>query len=862
MTGRGSDHSDDRVGGRADGAFDDPPAAIGPYRILGKLGEGAMGVVYRAEQQRPLRREVALKILKPGVDTAQVVARFEAERQSLAVMEHPGIARVFDAGQTEAGRPYFVMERVDGLPVTRWCDERRLGVRDRVELFARICRVVQHAHQKGVIHRDLKPSNILVTEGDDGAPQPKVIDFGIARAVEPADDVRLTAVDQTLGTPAYMSPEQARASDLDVDTRTDIYSLGVLLYELLAGALPFEPTAYRGWALLAHHLEKDPPRPSHRLRGLDDADTVARLRGATPDALVRALEGDLDWIVLKAMAKDRERRYETANGLALDVERYLASVPVRARPPSAGYRAGKFVRRHRAGVTVAVAGVLLLAGFGATMAVQAQRIAAARDVAESRREQAEGLIDFMLGDLRAKLAPIGRLEILDDVGDEAIAYFAAIPETEFSDVELLSRSRALEQIGQVRLDEGRPDDAGEVLRESLRLARELSARAPDDPDRLFQLSQSHFWVGYAAWLRDDLAAAESEFRGYLAAAERLVTLQPENLDYRLELGFAHSNLGSVREGRGDLAGAADAFARTLDVKRELVDRDPTRMDWLGELAETHNTLAVVYRKQGHYARALQEHERELELKRRVLEQSPGHAYWRFRLGVAHYFISLLESAVGEVGPAVENARVAATVVDSLTRHDPDNASWRLMLARIREQLGLALASRGETAEGLAVLDSARAGLEPLVRLDSAATEQRSVLALVQGGRARLLTLAGRPGDAVDAARAATDLLADAPDDHMTTTRYRARAAIELGRALQATGCPDEAAAVIAAVIDRLTGLGEHAEVAELRPLLAEAYVIAGRPGDARVQLDVLRGLGYREPLLMQLVAEHGLGEEG
>ncbi|MGK7311903.1 MAG: protein kinase domain-containing protein [Candidatus Longimicrobiales bacterium M2_2A_002] len=862
MTGRGSDHPGDRVGDRGGSAFDDPPVAIGPYRILAKLGEGAMGVVYRAEQQQPLRREVALKILKPGVDTAQVVARFEAERQALAVMEHPGIARVFDAGRTESGLPYFVMERVDGPPVTRWCDERRLGVRDRVELFAQICRVVQHAHQKGVIHRDLKPSNILVTEGDDGTPQPKVIDFGIARAVEPTDDVRLTAMDQTLGTPAYMSPEQARASDLDVDTRTDIYSLGVLLYELLVGALPFEPTAYRGWALLAHHLEKDPPRPSHRLRGLDDADTVAGLRGATPDALVRALKGDLDWVALKAMEKDRERRYETANGLAMDVERYLASEPVVARPPSAGYRARRFARRHRSGVAVSAVGVLLLAGFGAAMAVQAQRIAAARDVAESRRTQAEGLIDFMLGDLRSKLAPIGRLEILDDIGDEAVAYFAALPESEFSDAELLSRSRALEQIGQVRLDEGRPADAEEALRESLRLARELSARSPDDLDRLFQLSQSHFWVGYAAWLRDELIEAETQFRGYLDTAERLVALEPDNLDYRLELGFAHSNLGSVREARGDLAGAADAFALTLDVKRELVDRDPTRVDWLGELAETHNTLAVVYRKQGRYGQALEEHERELELKRRVLEQSPGHAYWRFRLGVAHYFISLLESAVGEVGPAIEDARVAAIVVDSLTHHDPDNASWRLMLARVQEQLGLALASRGETAEALAVLDAARARVEPLVRLDPAATEGRSVLALVQGGRARLLTMTGRPDDAVDAARAAADLLADAPDDHMTTTRYRARTEIELGRALQATGRSDEADAVIASAIDRLTGLGDHAEAAELRPLLAEAYVLAGRRSDARAQLDRLRGLGYREPLLMQLVAEHGLGDEG
>ena len=846
---------------REAGRGGDRPDAIGPYRIVEQLGEGAMGVVYLAEQSEPLRREVALKILKPGMDTAQVVARFEAERQALAVMEHPGIAQVYDAGRTTSGRPYFVMERVDGVPLTRWCDDRRLGLRDRVELFVQVCRAVQHAHQKGVIHRDLKPSNVLVTTADDGAPRAKVIDFGIARAVEPEDDVRLTAMDQTIGTPAYMSPEQARASELDIDTRTDIYSLGVLLYELVAGALPFDRTAYRGWAFLAHHLEKDPPRPSHRLGDLDDAATVAGLRGTTPDALARELEGDLDWIVLKAMEKDRERRYETANGLAMDVERYLASEPVVARPPSPGYRARKFVRRHRVGVSVAALGVLLLAGFGAAMAVQAQRIAAARDVADSRRSQAEGLIDFMLGDLRSKLAPIGRLEILDGVGDEALAYFAALPESEFTDAELLSRARALEQIGQVRLDEGRPEAAGEVLRESLRLARELSARAPDDTDRLFQLSQSHFWVGYAAWLREDLAAAESEFRGYLDAAEGLVALAPENLDYRLELGFAHSNLGSVREARGDLAGAADAFARTLDVKRELVARDPTRVDWLGELAETHNTLAVVYRKQGRYGQALEEHQRELELKRQVLELSPGHAYWRFRFGVAYYFISALESAIGDVGGAVENARVASAVVDSLTRHDPENVSWQLTLGRIQEQLGLALASRGEIVEALAVLDTGRARLEPLVRQDSTASDVRSALALVQNGRARVLAMAARPEDALEAARAAAGLLEDAPEDHMLVNRYRARAEIERGRALQAMGRAGEAKEVLAATIDRLTGLGDHAEAAEIRPLLAEAYLLAGRREEARTQLDALRDLGYRESLLMQLAADHGLDDE-
>ena len=831
------------------------PERIGPYRVLRKLGEGAMGVVYLAEQSEPLRREVALKILKPGMDTAQVVARFQAERQALAVMEHPGIARVFDAGQTEAGRPYFVMEHVAGTPITRWCDENRVGLRDRVELFTQICRAVQHAHQKGVIHRDLKPSNVLVTTAEDGTPRAKVIDFGIARAVEPADAVRLTAVDQSIGTPAYMSPEQARASDLDVDTRTDIYSLGVLLYELLAGALPFDPAAYRGWAFLAHHLEKEPPRPSERVREIEDPGAVAAARGTTPDQLRRELSGDLDWIVMKAMEKDRERRYETANGLAMDVERYLDAEPVVARPPSASYRAAKFVRRHRVGVAAAAVFVLLLAGFGATMAVQARRIAAARNVAESRREQAEGLIDFMLGDLRAKLAPMGRLEILDDVGAQAIAYFAAIPESEFSDAELLSRSRSLAQIGQVRIEEGRAQEAQEALSESLRLARELSGRAPEDTDRLFQLSQSYFWVGYAAWRRDDLAMAERQFLGYLDAAQRLVELEPDNPAYHLELGFAHSNLGSVREGRGDLDGAAAAFRLTLGVLDELVRANPENADWLGELAESHNKLAVIYRKQGRYADALAEHQEELALKEQLVELVPGHAYWRSRLGYTHHFIADLQALMGRLGPAEASARTAVAIADSLTRHDPGNAAWRQDLARTQWNLGETLAVRGRRDESLSALAAAQRELEALLQTDSTAFDWRPSLGAVHGARARALLQLGDPAAAIGEARTALRLLEGSATETVMRIRNRAQAELALGRALLRTGEDHEAAVVLEAALARLRAAGPEAAV-ELRPVLAEALILTGSRAAAEARLDTLRDLGYRHPVLLELAARY------
>ena len=321
-----------------------PGDVIGHYTLIRKIGSGGCGVVYLAEQTEPLRRRVALKIIKLGMDTENVIARFEAERQALAMMDHPDIARVFDAGATAEGRPFFVMEFVDGVPITKFCDEHSLSMAARLELFARVCLAIQHAHQKGVIHRDVKPSNILVALHD-GVPAPKVIDFGIAKATQGrlTDRTLLTSLDQFIGTPAYMSPEQAELRDADIDTRSDVYSLGVLLYELLTGRPPFDPKS-----LLRAGVEEirriirevEPPRPSTCLSTLTGVDrtTVARQRRAAPTQLTSALRGDLDWIVMRCLEKDRARRYDTAHELADDVRHHLRHEPVTARPPSALYR--------------------------------------------------------------------------------------------------------------------------------------------------------------------------------------------------------------------------------------------------------------------------------------------------------------------------------------------------------------------------------------------------------------------------------------------------------------------------------------------------------------------------------------------
>ena len=370
-----------------------PGTVIGPYKLLEQIGAGGMGVVYMADQQTPVRRRVALKIIKPGMDTHQVIARFEAERQALALMDHHNIARVLDAGATESGRPYFVMELVRGIPITEYCDQNCLSVPERLNLFVQICHAAQHAHQKGIIHRDIKPSNVLVTLHD-GRPVPKVIDFGVAKATNQqlTDKTLFTNFAQMIGTPLYMSPEQAEMTGLDVDTRSDIYSLGVLLYELLTGTTPFDENRIRRAAydeIRRIIREEEPPRPSTRISTLGETRTaIAAHRQVDADRLRQLVRGDLDWIVMKALEKDRTRRYETANGLARDIVRYLGDQPVDACPPSTTYRFRKFARRNRMVLTtaglVSVALMLgtLLSTWQAVRATRAEHLADARLAAE------------------------------------------------------------------------------------------------------------------------------------------------------------------------------------------------------------------------------------------------------------------------------------------------------------------------------------------------------------------------------------------------------------------------------------------------------------------------------------------------
>ncbi len=388
-----------------------PGTVIGPYKLIEQIGEGGMGTVWMAQQTEPVKRLVAVKLIKAGMDSRQVIARFEAERQALALMDHPNVARVLDAGTTSAGRPYFVMDWVKGVPITRYCDEQHLTPRQRLELFLPVCQAVQHAHQKGIIHRDLKPSNVLVALYD-GKPVPKVIDFGVAKAAgQPLTDKTLvTGFGAIVGTLEYMSPEQAEINQLDIDTRSDIYSLGVLLYELLTGSPPFSRKELEKSGMLEMLRvirEQEPSKPSTKLSTAEGLPTLAANRGTEPAKLTKLVRGELDWIVMKALEKDRSRRYETANGFAMDVQRYLADEAVLACPPSVGYRFRKFARRNKGGLAVAalVLFFLVLVGSGAGWAV---RDRSARE-AEAARQQAERQ-GKVAGQVESIFAEVDRLE--------------------------------------------------------------------------------------------------------------------------------------------------------------------------------------------------------------------------------------------------------------------------------------------------------------------------------------------------------------------------------------------------------------------------------------------------------------------
>jgi serine/threonine protein kinase/tetratricopeptide (TPR) repeat protein len=633
-------------------AFDCLGTVIGSYKLLEEIGEGGMGLVFVAEQQQPIRRKVALKVIKPGMDSRAVVARFEAERQALALMDHPNIARVFDAGTTEHGRPYFVMEIVHGVPITEHCDDNRLTPRERLELFVHVCQAVQHAHQKGIIHRDLKPSNVLATLHD-GISDVKVIDFGVAKAIgqQLTEKTIHTRFSQMIGTPLYMSPEQAEMSGLDADTRTDIYSLGVLLYELLTGTTPFDKERLSGASydeMRRIIREEEPPKPSTRIGTLGQATTVvATNRKTDPKRLGHMIHGELDWIVMKCLEKDRDRRYETANGVALDIRRYLDNEPVQAFPPSTSYRVRKFALRHRRETIAAgvVAAILIVGVIGitwqavrATLAERRERIAAdaeraARSAETLQRQQSETVATLLEsvfrdldphsgGDLRSRLA-----QRLEEVGANLAKEHAGEP---------LVLARLRHALGSARYGLGDPTKAVPLLEQALEERRlHLGADHPDTLQTMHALALAYHWssqLDKATALHeqtleiykinlgqdhpDTFASANGLIRAYLSGGQPQKALVLAKQTTRLaEAAFgtghpiaikAMHSLADAYLYSGDREKATELHRRTLELCQvELEPDDDLTLSCMLALADT-------YRESGKFAKALPVAQQALE----------------------------------------------------------------------------------------------------------------------------------------------------------------------------------------------------------------------------------------------------------
>jgi eukaryotic-like serine/threonine-protein kinase len=692
---------------------------IGSYQLLQLIGEGGMGEVWLAEQVEPVRRKVAIKVIKAGMDTKQVVARFESERQALALMDHPAIARVLDGGSTPEGRPYFVMEYVAGVSITEHCDTHKLSTEERLELLREVCDGVQHAHQKAVIHRDLKPSNILVTLSGGGKAQPKIIDFGIAKATgyRLTEKTLFTEVGAVIGTPEYMSPEQADLTGQDVDTRTDVYSLGVILYQLLTGELPFGSKELRssGVEELRRQLKDvDPPKPSTKLTTLGDgAQDAARNRNTDPGALRRQLEGDLDAITMKALEKDRRRRYGSPSDLAADVQRHIRHEPVLARAPSVPYRVSRYVRRHRVGVGIAAGLALLLVGFSVSTAVQARRTAREAAAAEA---VSLFLTRIFQAPNEARGNAVTARELLDKAAADIDRTLAEQPELKARMLGTISKAygglgifKTAEGLSRHQLDTllalsgGKPNEAIVQARADLafqlyRLGRyaEAGAMASQALEEGQHLLKKNAPAILSA--TDSLAVAES-IQGNNEGAVALFRQEYEGR--RLATGPESREALSAQLNLGISLGRAGHTAESISVLRDLLavlertrgPEDPTRLRALASLAQA-------LRKDGKTDEAMAMYLNSVELARTAL--GPEHPD---TLSIANNTADALFE-MGRFKEAEQLARQTLSVRERVL--GPDHP----FTTTTRDVLGATLISLGRLPEGEALLKQNLASIHP------------------------------------------------------------------------------------------------------------------------------------------------------
>ena len=720
----------------------------GRYKLLELIGEGGMGAVWAAEQSQPVRRKVALKLIKAGMDSRSVLARFEQERQALALMDHPNIAKVLDGGLTDRGRPYFVMEYVKGVPITEYCDAARLNIADRLALFVQVCHAVQHAHQKGIIHRDLKPSNILVAPYDD-KPLPKIIDFGLAKAMHQSltEKTIHTAHESVLGTPLYMSPEQAQLNNLDVDTRSDVYSLGVLLYELLTGTTPLEKKRFKeaAWDEVRRLIrEEEPPRPSARLSSTDTLPSIAAGRQTEPVRLTKLVRGELDWIVMKALEKDRTRRYETANGFAMDVQRHLAGEPVLAAPLSAAYRLKKFVRRHKRQVTGAS---FVLFALLAGMAGTSWGLIEARHAKNEESERADG----------ERIAREAAVEA------QRNAEAAAAAEKAAKEREAAQRARAERSSDRTQrvLDAMVSDVAGDSLSTQKRISaeqrkflaqvltyyRELAAERGEDEKSRARTANAAMRIAAIEYRLGRVTEAVAAIQAALPIYEALAYASPAMLEYRHNLALCHNKLGQLLMKLGRWLEAETQFDKARAISEALAAAFPAVPEFQRSLANDHNSLAIRFQSMGRWEEAERHSRNALTIKEKLAAAFPAVPDYRRELANGHICLGNVLIDSGRAEEAETQYRISLLICEALAAAFPAVPEYRWDLANDQNDLGLLLVNLGHSDKAEAEYRKAVLTCEALAAAFPAAPEYRRTLAMCHNSLGLLLAGLGRREDA-------------------------------------------------------------------------------------------------------------------
>jgi eukaryotic-like serine/threonine-protein kinase len=716
-----------------------PGQQIGPYKLREQIGEGGMGAVWLAEQSQPIKRRVAIKLIKPGMDSRQVLARFEAERQALTMMDHPNIAKVLDAGSTESSLPYFVMELVKGQPMTQYCDEHRLDAEHRMKLFLDVCQAIQHAHQKGIIHRDIKPSNVLVTEYD-GKPVVKVIDFGVAKALHQPLTQRtmFTGLGQIIGTLEYMSPEQARVNQLDIDTRSDVYSLAVLLYELLTGSTPFDQKYLREAALdqiLRIIREEEPPKPSTKVSSSDTLPNIAAKRNIEPARLTRLLQGELDWILMKALAKERDRRYETAASFGDDIRRYLNREPVLAGPPSNWYRLSKIMQRNRLAVatTAIIASSLLLGiagtSWGLLRAEQNRQIAEARerealrekenaiqaaDYERQARQQAMTAIRLLTDELVEKQMSRGSYltadnrELLDRIAEQ-FEQIATIAGNDF-DSRML-KAEGYSQVGAMRLKLGEIDSALAAVERAIEQLDGVRSDYPGQPEPIAEWVKAQGNLGNLQRALGNVDLALQSFAVGYDLQEQLVSKHPDIVEYRSTLATCEMNLGMLLANSGQSEAGKERLQQAIDKFRVLVSEQPHEAEHRYGLAQTINNLGTMYHASGQVDETRVHFEESLQIFSGLVAEYPN------RLGYRQKLAAMLN-----------NMGVVCRLLDQ----EEETLDYYLKSMEIREQLATEFPNRPDLLDELAAIHNNLAGsYRALKQIDASVDHSRKSIDLYQ-----------------------------------------------------------------------------------------------------------------------------------